>query len=79
MLFINDGNINNLQYLLYRITQQIQIMNQNPELSMRLGGSIPDETARMAMVIVTIGPIIFLYPFVQKYFVKGLVIGAVKG
>lgn len=79
MLFINDGSISNLQYLLYRITQQIQIMNQNPELSMRLGGSIPDETARMAMVIVTIGPIIFLYPFVQKYFIKGLVVGAVKG
>lgn len=79
MLFINDGNISNLQYLLYRITQQIQVMNQNPELSMRLGGSIPDETARMAMVIVTIGPIIFLYPFVQKYFIKGLVIGAIKG
>jgi putative aldouronate transport system permease protein len=79
MLFINDGRINNLPYLLYRITQQIQVINQNPELAMRLGGSLPDETARMAMVIVTIGPIIFLYPFLQKYFIKGLVVGAVKG
>ena len=79
MLYITNGQIHNLPYLLYRITQQIQIINQNPELAARLGGSLPDETARMAMVIVSIGPIIFLYPFLQGYFVKGLVVGAVKG
>jgi putative aldouronate transport system permease protein len=33
----------------------------------------------MATAIVTIGPIIFLYPFLQKYFIKGLIIGGVKG
>jgi len=33
----------------------------------------------MAMTIITTGPILFLYPFVQKYFIKGLTIGAVKG
>jgi len=40
---------------------------------------IPSETARMAMVIMTIGPIVFAYPFFQKYFVKGLTVGSVKG
>ena len=40
---------------------------------------IPGETLRMAMAIMGIGPIIFAYPFFQKYFIKGLTIGAVKG
>jgi len=34
---------------------------------------------KMAIVILTIGPIIFVYPFIQKYFVKGIMVGAVKG
>jgi putative aldouronate transport system permease protein len=37
------------------------------------------ESMKMAMTIITTGPIILLYPFVQRYFVKGLTIGAVKG
>ena len=40
---------------------------------------LPSETFRMSMAIVTVGPIILAYPFFQKYFVKGLTIGAVKG
>jgi putative aldouronate transport system permease protein len=41
--------------------------------------SLPNQTFRMAMCLVTIGPIILAYPFFQKYFVKGLTIGAIKG
>jgi len=40
---------------------------------------IPTMSVRMATVVITIGPILFLYPFVQKYFIRGLTIGAVKG
>lgn len=79
MLFVFNDSINNLQYLLYRIQMQLSVISSSPELAMRLGNEVPQESSRMAMVIVTIGPIIFLYPFVQKYFIKGLVIGAVKG
>jgi putative aldouronate transport system permease protein len=79
MLLANNGTVNNLQYLLYRITQQIAVMDQNPEVARQLGGSIPDETARMAMIIILMGPIVFLYPSVQKYFIKGLTVGSVKG
>jgi putative aldouronate transport system permease protein len=42
-------------------------------------GTLPAESIKMATVIVTIGPIIFVYPYIQKYFVKGITIGAVKG
>ncbi|MEG1879794.1 MAG: carbohydrate ABC transporter permease, partial [Oscillospiraceae bacterium] len=41
--------------------------------------TLPKESARMAICVIAIGPIIFAYPFFQKYFVQGLTIGAVKG
>ena len=41
--------------------------------------SLPVETMKMSMTIIVTGPIILLYPFIQKYFVSGLTIGAVKG
>ena len=40
---------------------------------------IPSETARMAMAIVVAGPALVVFPFFQKYFVKGMTVGAVKG
>ena len=40
---------------------------------------LPSQTFRMAMAVVTVGPIIFAYPFFQRYFIRGLTIGAVKG
>ncbi|MNP87411.1 hypothetical protein D3C76_1882870 [compost metagenome] len=52
------------------------------EMTMLAGSSditLPSESVKMATAVVTIGPIIFLYPYLQKYFVKGLVIGSVKG
>ncbi|MOA26458.1 hypothetical protein D3C78_1472530 [compost metagenome] len=41
--------------------------------------SIPSEGLKMAMTVVATGPILLAYPFVQRYFVQGLTIGAVKG
>jgi putative aldouronate transport system permease protein len=40
---------------------------------------LPSESFKLAMTVVTTGPIVFLYPYLQKYFIKGLTIGAVKG
>ena len=42
-------------------------------------GITPSETMKFALTCVATGPIVLLYPFVQKYFVKGITIGAVKG
>lgn len=41
--------------------------------------AIPTNAVKMAVVCVTVGPIILVYPFVQKFFVKGITVGAVKG
>ncbi len=41
--------------------------------------TLPEESLKLAMTVIATGPIILLYPFVQRYFVKGITVGAVKG
>ena len=76
LYFINEKELYPLQYLLFRIEQMIRDIQQNGTLS---NMQVPTVTFQMATLFVTIGPILLLYPFVQKYFVKGIMIGAVKG
>ncbi|GIO11553.1 ABC transporter permease [Cohnella xylanilytica] len=79
-LFINDQKMYQLQFYLYNIVNTIQfIMQMGAGTGVSLGQDIPTESTKMAMAIVVTGPILLLYPFVQRYFVKGLTIGAVKG
>jgi putative aldouronate transport system permease protein len=58
--------------------QAIQAAMKQPGVSINLG-SLPTLGIRMATAAITIGPIILVYPFVQRYFVKGLTLGAIKG
>ncbi|EMS72922.1 carbohydrate ABC transporter permease [Ruminiclostridium cellobioparum] len=77
LLLINDTKLYPLQYLLRMILMRVSYVGQaamNANVS-----EIPAESTKMATVIVTIGPIMLVYPFVQKYFIKGITIGAVKG
>ncbi|QNK59620.1 carbohydrate ABC transporter permease [Paenibacillus sp. PAMC21692] len=84
LVFITkDANIT-VQYLMYKTMLNIQFLANNSTAAAAIqaaGGTFrfPSETVRMAMVIIGVGPIIFAYPFFQKYFVKGLTVGAVKG
>ena len=78
MLFISNSDLFNLQYYLYNILLGQQAL-QSFASSVESARRFPGETIKMAMVIITIGPVLFLYPFVQKYFVKGITMGAVKG
>ncbi len=75
---IDDRKLYPLQFILFKIQSMINYMSTQGNL---VSGSqtLPSETAQMAMVLVTIGPIILVYPFIQRYFVKGIMIGAVKG
>ena len=81
LLYINDPHKYPLQYLIQRIMNNLDFINQvSPSANVNIPDYIPPAiTVRLATTIVTIGPIIFLYPFLQKYFVKGLLVGAVKG
>jgi len=77
LLLIEDQKLFPLQYLLKQVLSQAE-WAQSGKGSTNTG-VIPLESVKMATVVVTIGPIIFLYPYLQKYFIKGIMIGAVKG
>jgi putative aldouronate transport system permease protein len=69
-----------IQYVLQNILLNIQFLSQSRSSNASAAlANIPQETSRMAMAIIAIGPIIFAYPFFQKFIIKGLTIGAVKG
>lgn len=79
MLFVTDENMFNLQYYLQRMLGSAEAMRLVAEKSGMALPSVPLESMKMAMTVIATGPIVLLYPFVQRYFVKGLTIGAVKG
>lgn len=84
LVFIRSDEKYTVQYLMYKALLNVQFLAQNPTIAAeitRSGGTVklPNETVRMAMAVVGIGPIVFAYPFFQRYFVKGLTVGAVKG
>ena len=79
IMFITKRNLYPLQYFLFSIMSNVQALTSGKVRDIGSKVSLPTETIKMAVTIITIGPIIFLYPFVQKYFVKGIMSGAVKG
>lgn len=78
-LFINKREMYSLQFFLYDVLNSMNFAKEMAAVTGQVPENLPTETVKMAMVVVVIGPIIFLYPFVQKYFVSGITIGAVKG
>ncbi|GGH61984.1 ABC transporter permease [Paenibacillus silvae] len=81
LLYIDNPNLVPLQSMLMRIESSIQFIQQNSansSMSLAAMQSIPQDTSRMAMVVLATLPIIFAYPFFQRYFVQGLTVGAVK-
>lgn len=82
MMYIDDNSIVPLQYLLIRIETNLEFIINNAA-SMGVSGieiaqSMPKETIKMAIVVISTLPIACAYPFFQRYFVNGLTIGAVK-
>ena len=83
LLYVSPSakNLVPLQYMLYKIMANIQYLTQqmqNAFVNVDMT-KLPSESARMAMCIVAAGPMLFIFPFFQKYFVKGLTVGAIKG
>ncbi|MCJ8010222.1 carbohydrate ABC transporter permease [Paenibacillus sp. KQZ6P-2] len=81
MIYITDSKLFSLQNLLNRILLDIQYLASSNfgNSQADLAASAPMETVRMAMAVIGVVPILVAYPFFQKYFVKGLTVGAVKG
>lgn len=81
LMYINEANLQSLQYYLYRIMNNINFMTSSmmsAQVTIDMS-KIPSESARMALCVIAAGPMLLIFPFFQKYFVKGISIGAVKG
>ena len=82
MLYITNSKLYSLQYLLQSIMENIRVLQeaQASGTGLMLSESeIPAETVRMAMAVIAAGPAVLVFPFFQKYFVKGMTVGSVKG
>ncbi len=79
MLFISDDTKYNLQYTLQNMLRSAEFITKIAQEQGRTVASVPSESMKLAMTVVAIGPIVALYPFLQKFFVKGITIGSVKG
>ncbi len=81
MLYLgnNSRDIFPLQYLIMDLTRSTDALKEMAKFTGIAVVNLPDSTLKMATTLVTIGPIILLYPFVQKYFTQGLTVGSIKG
>lgn len=82
LLYIRDEQLYTLQYLLQRILREADYINKMASESVSaidMGKSVPSESMRFAMCVIAAGPMMLIFPFFQKYFAKGLTVGAVKG
>jgi ABC-type glycerol-3-phosphate transport system permease component len=81
MMLLNFAKFRPLAVILLRMVQSIRAIEQ----AIRTGSAMVDVSAlptlsiRMATTVLTIGPIILVYPFVQRYFIRGLMLGGIKG
>ncbi len=78
LYYITDNTLYSIQQLLYAMMKNIEYLASNAVGSMSNVG-LPTSTLRMSIAMVGLLPILIIYPFIQKYFVKGIAIGAVKG
>ncbi|MDN6951507.1 carbohydrate ABC transporter permease [Enterococcus faecium] len=82
LLYIDTNKLIPLQYLLMKIQNSMEFLANNNGITLAqqqaIQNSLPQESTRMAMVVVATLPIAIVYPFFQKYFVQGLTIGGVK-
>jgi putative aldouronate transport system permease protein len=79
MLYINTQAKFPLQYMLYDLLNRASAMAQIASMGGYIVEEMPTYSLKMAMAVVATGPIILVYPFVQRFFIKGITIGSVKG
>jgi multiple sugar transport system permease protein/putative aldouronate transport system permease protein len=79
MLYITDYRKMPLQYLIMDLARSGDALKEIARYTGQSVKSMPQNALKMATTLVTIGPIILLYPFIQRYFTTGLTVGAIKG
>ncbi len=80
LYYIRDSRYYNIQNLLIKIMNNVEFLKSGSANLLGTGNmNLPGSSVRMAMAVIGILPIMIIYPFVQKYFIKGVIVGAVKG
>jgi putative aldouronate transport system permease protein len=79
MIYMRTESNYMLQYLLYKILKESEQMLRDMQSGLGAAETMPVETVKFAMAVLVAGPILMIFPFFQKYFVKGISVGAVKG
>lgn len=81
LILVDDARYYSLQFTIYTTLNNIRFLLENADKMQGLVNvsELPSQSFRMAMAVVTVGPIILAYPFFQRFFIKGLTIGAIKG
>lgn len=79
MLYIDKKDLYPLQYYIMNLTRSMDAVKDMARMTGQAFASLPSNSIRMATAVVTIGPVIFIYPFVQKYFTSGIMVGSIKG
>ena len=82
LLYIRNEELYTLQYLLQRILREAEFVNSMADqmpTNIDIGAALPSESLRFAMCVLAAGPMLVVFPFFQKYFARGLTVGAVKG
>ncbi len=82
LYYITDDRLYSIQQILNNMLRNIEYLSKNATSAAKstsLAGTLPAATVRMAIAVIGLLPILVIYPFIQKYFVKGISLGAVKG
>ncbi|OBZ11738.1 ABC transporter permease [Bacillus sp. FJAT-27264] len=79
MIYINNPNLQPIQTFLYRVVAQSSSNQMISAMPTGVSKNITSQSLKLATMIVTTAPIVVVYPFLQKYFVKGFMIGSIKG
>ena len=81
LIYINDARLYSLQYMLQKILNEAEFLKQvsTDGTGLMDGVEAPTESLRYAMALVAAGPMLVIFPFFQKYFSQGLLVGSVKG
>lgn len=78
-MFSTNSSTWSLQFYLYDMVNSTQAMKQMAQYASIKTSDLPTQSVKLAMAVVATGPVLLFYPFVQRYFVSGITVGAVKG
>ncbi|MDF2719247.1 MAG: transporter permease, partial [Paenibacillus sp.] len=79
IMYINKPELMPLQVVLQNILKGTTVTSELQMLNPQMAAEVPGETVKMALVIVSTLPILLVYPFLQKHFNQGMMLGSVKG